>query len=388
MLYKQILFVLLNLLFAFVQAQDRWTSQSRLPVERERATAFVIGNYGYVGTGVGGDRLRNDFYRYNPETDTWTEIDTMPTLGRRGAFSFAINGKGYVGGGVNENSLLDDEFWEYDPDQLLWSKRASLPHGLVYADETLVGFSIGKVGYLLDCLMSSNFYQYDPTTNTWSSRANFPGSKGLGQVGFTIGGKGYVGSGFGMDFVTEFWEYDPVMDQWSKKANIPGPGRIDPMGFSIGNYGYIGLGINRGTFEHDFWEYHPVTDSWKQIADCPFDVWYAVGFGIGAKGYIGTGVRFSHDSGWWEYSPTSSGVKDIELSDKVNIYPNPVGDILNFESNRFDLKTYSIISVMGKVTKSGTLIGNTISVADLPGGVYFLNFPMKSGVLRKKFMKN
>ncbi|TSA31777.1 MAG: T9SS C-terminal target domain-containing protein [Porphyromonadaceae bacterium] len=387
MLNKLLISITFSLSLTFTQAQNSWTSKAGSPVERERATAFTIGNYGYVGTGVGGGRLRNDFWRYDPETDTWSEIDTMPTLGRRGAFSFPINNRGYVGGGVNENSLTDDEFWEYDPAQSKWLRKVNLPHGLVYADETLVGFSIGNEGYLLASFSRSNFYMYSPTTNTWSSRANFPGNKALGQVGFTIGGKGYVGSGSGMDYITEFWEYDPVTNQWSKKADVPGKPRSDAVGFSIGNYGYVGLGLNHSYFQHDFWEYHPLTDTWIQIDSCHYAAWYAVGIGIGSKGYLGTGIRFSHDSGWWEYTPNISSVNDIGQSEKIRVFPNPLTDILKFDSNGPEIKTFSIYSVHGQLVKTGVATDHSIPVAELPEGVYILKLFTADKVMSKKFIK-
>lgn len=101
----------------------------------------------------------------------------------------------------------------------------------------------------------------------------------------------------------------------------------------------------------------------------------AVGIGIGSKGYLGTGVQFSHDSGWWEYTPNISSVTNIEQSEKIKVFPNPVTDILKFDSNGPEIKTFSIYSVMGQLVKSGTATDHTIPVAELPEGVNIFQPP-------------
>ena len=377
--------LIMSFFITSMQAQNKWTEKSGIPVDRCLATGFSIGNYGYVGTGIVNGRLGNDFWRYDPESDSWTEIDSMPTLGRRGAFSFSIGTKGYVGGGVNSLALTDDEFWEYDSDLQKWSRKANMPSGLVYSSETLVGFSIGTNGYFNTM---SKFFMYNPATDAWSQMEKYPGPRALDQMGFSIGGKGYLGGGFGDNkYYKEFWEYDPIINQWSRKADLPGQARFNAVGFSVGNYGYFGLGEYRTDILFDFWEYHPLTDTWIQIDSCRYAAWYAIGIGIGSKGYMGTGVRFSHDSGWWEYSPDVSSVNNTGHSEKINIFPNPSSDKLYFDSHRFQGKSFSIFSVSGQLMQSGSVDYNAISVAELPVGVYFLKLLSRDQPITMKFIK-
>lgn len=381
--------IIWSLLFTSIQAQNGWTAKAGIPVRRDQAAAFTIGNYGYVGTGVTPSFPHNDFWRYDPLMDTWIEIDSMPTLGRRGAFSFAIGNKGYVGGGVNSRSLTDDEFWEYDSDRSTWSRKADMPSGLTYSAETLIGFSIGEYGYLYAPFNRFNFYRYDPITDTWSTMENSPMPKGLDQIGFSIGGKGYVGSGSGLSTtnLTEFWEYDAQLNQWSRKADLPGQDRFDAVGFSVGNYGYFGLGRHRTNLLFDFWEYHPTTDTWVQIDSCHYAALYALGIGIGSKGYIGTGIKFSSDSGWWEYTPTISNADDIEESTSVSVYPNPASNHIHIDTKKPGLLTLSVYTIMGQLVKSAQIVDPIISVDDLPVGVYILQIQAEKQQTSIKLIK-
>jgi hypothetical protein len=78
---------------------------------------MTIGNKGYVGTGVGAGS-GNDFWKYDPLTNQWTQRADVPGTPRLGAFGFSMAGKGYLGGGQSGFSgpyLLDfHEYRDYD----------------------------------------------------------------------------------------------------------------------------------------------------------------------------------------------------------------------------------------------------------------------------------
>lgn len=83
---------------------------------RDWAVAFVIGDNAYLGTGESGtSNYLNDFWQYNPTTDSWTEVDSLPASSRELAVGFAIGNKGYVGTGGSGPFNLFDDFWEFTP---------------------------------------------------------------------------------------------------------------------------------------------------------------------------------------------------------------------------------------------------------------------------------
>lgn len=369
------------------QAQGVWEKKADFPELRDMAVAFSIEGFGYVGTGTDTVKLTNDFWKYDPVDDTWEEVASMPTLGRRGAFCFVIDNKAYVGGGVNENMRKDNEFWQYDPSTNEWIRKNDLP-ALTFSQGTLTGFSIDNRGFLLATFNANNFLEYDPQSDSWINMANFPGQGRIFQVGFTVGAKAYFGLGFGMLSPTsELWEYDPTTNQWSQKTDFPGVTRDAAVGFGIENIGMIGLGINQGVILNDFWEYNPTTDSWRQIESCGYHAFDAFAMTIDSKGYVGTGVSITGRE-FWEYTPNLSSVNQIEQLAVVNISPNPATNTLFISPNDLNISAFTIFNASGKLVQKGSYLGNTINISGLPQGIFILQLQTNNKVFSKKFVKN
>ena len=73
-----------------------WTRKADYPGNSAGGeVGFSIGTKGYVGAGIA-----NEFWEYDPATDTWTQKSSMPgTYGIAGAVGFSIGTKGYIGTG-------------------------------------------------------------------------------------------------------------------------------------------------------------------------------------------------------------------------------------------------------------------------------------------------
>lgn len=85
----------------------------------------------------------------------------------------------------------------------------------------------------------------------------------------------------------------------------------------------------------------------------------------------------------WECDTTSS--KDTFISNDIALYPNPVSDILNIETNfQGKLKIYN---AQGKCLKIYQDIPTSISLEALNEGVYFLSFEQTDQVITKRFVK-
>jgi len=276
---------------------------------RASGIAFSIGNKGYYGTGYGTSNIQyNDIWEFDPAINTWTQKALFNGEPRFAAVGFSIGNKGYVGTGYNASKKFKD-FWQYDPALNKWTLLDSVP-GL--PRKYAFGFSIGNKGYIGSgvsengSILQSDFYEYDPATAHWVSKADVIEKRESG-VGFSIGSKGYLG--MGRDATgsnsNKFWEFDPSdssngldinnnpLGKWTQKS-VPATltGRYVSVGFSIGNKGYIGTGFDGNNYLKDFWEYDPTTNSWLQQPDFGGEGrGYAVGFSIGSKGYIGTGAN-------------------------------------------------------------------------------------------------
>ena len=49
--------------------------------------------------------LTNDFWEYNPTTNSWSQKEIFPGSNRDKAVGFSINDKGYVGTGSSSTSI-------------------------------------------------------------------------------------------------------------------------------------------------------------------------------------------------------------------------------------------------------------------------------------------
>lgn len=61
--------------------------------DRSNAVAFEISGFGYLGTGFDGTSRMNDFWKYDPNTNGWTQRADFPGPARSEAIGFSILGK-------------------------------------------------------------------------------------------------------------------------------------------------------------------------------------------------------------------------------------------------------------------------------------------------------
>ncbi len=83
----------------------------------------------------------------------------------------------------------------------------------------------------------------------------------------------------------------------------------------------------------------------------------------------------------YKLETTPLSVEDMENSQKVKVYPNPVKDILNIAFEKDGNYAYSLYSLTGQTVKSGEFDRKTnqLTVSGLPKGVYVLKITDKSG---------
>lgn len=317
-------------------AQDTWNRKADVGGGiRFGAVGFSIGKKAYIGTGAGVENnnaaLKNDFWEYDPVSNTWSQKADFPGGRRYHGTGMAIGNKGYVGMGfASFNTNKTRDFWQYDPVKNAWQKKASFPGP---PTSYTANFSIGNKGYVGTgrpdgASSTKQFWEYDAVKNKWTRKADFSGPARFAATGFSIGKRGYIGIGeLGSErvvFLVDFWEYNPVTDKWTQRAPFKGGGRRLGTGFSIGKKGYMGLGsilgLSVGDLKNDFWEYDPTYNTWTQKPDYPGGTrQMAVGFSIHHKGYIGTGGALVANVGrvdFWEFNP---GIKKKRSIVRVTI---------------------------------------------------------------------
>ncbi|MEY3237487.1 MAG: hypothetical protein RI883_1588 [Bacteroidota bacterium] len=370
------------------QAPNSWLKKNDFGgLKRERAVAFSIGDFGYVGTGVDTvEVVHNDFWKYDAVLDTWTQIANLPGLARRDAVAFAIGGKGYVGTGIdNDESALGiklNDFWEYDPSSNSWLQVANYPGGGGAGMYFATAFAVDSKGYVCGgksgpSFYSSEMWEYKPSINQWTQRASFPGGARYQLASFSIGYYGYVGLGANEDiYKKDFWKYNAGTNQWIQITDLPASERGACCTFTIGERGFVCMGSDGGILD-DLWEFNPNTNDWTSKA--PYggsERKNAVAFVINDKAYVGTGKGYSgKKAGMEEYIP-SLILGMNELSNiNFTVYPNPSQNSFHIVSLSENIDSYSIYSTSGKLIKEVTNQFNTILKIDhseIEAGIYFL----------------
>ncbi len=89
---------------------------------------------------------------------------------------------------------------------------------------------------------------------------------------------------------------------------------------------------------------------------------------------------------------STTSIIDVQLSELVEVFPNPVADYLNIRlQNPQDLKLLQILDSAGKhliyLDVSKVLKKGVIKVSDLPGGVYFLRIETTSNIFQQRIIK-
>jgi N-acetylneuraminic acid mutarotase len=112
-----------------------WTEKAEFEFgDRHHPFYFAINGIPYVGFGHGND-IYNDFYKYDEQQNSWITLNNFPDEARVAGTQFSLNGKGYVlsGDGDDHGPLDSGEFWEYEPNTDSWQELNSHPGGARWA---------------------------------------------------------------------------------------------------------------------------------------------------------------------------------------------------------------------------------------------------------------
>jgi len=393
---KKVFTILFVCLFISTPLISQWSQSTNYAgAATDGAPCFVIGNYSYVGGGIGSKK----FYKFDPANESWTQLSDIPSGFNRGwAFSFVISGKGYIcGGDKTGNFAVYKDVREYNPATDTWTKKADLPIAMDGAFSCSVNGKGYVIGGFNGSVALSSVYEYDPVANIWTSKASYPGGQAIFPAGFVINNKIYVGIGSmsGMAGTNLFYEYNPATNIWAQKANFPGGVRQASIGFAIGNIGYIGGGEqNYSTMYYDFYKYSPLTNSWVKdnslnMQNGTAAAWCS-SFVIGTTVYYGLGASFA--GGSLNYSnkfykaSISVGMAEMKKEYKIKVYPNPAIEKINIEIP-YGYKPTSII-ILNSLGQKCLVNSNDkrIDISSLTSGLYFVEIHNKTKLLRSKFI--
>lgn len=387
------LMVLLMLYSICSTAANHWDKRATVGgSKRERGSSFVIGNRGYVCCGQDTlDLMTNDLWEYDPGTNSWTQKANFAGTPRRNAAAFSIGTKGYVGTGINNADaalgMTLNDFWEYNPATNTWTSKAAFPGGGGTGVYYSSGFSLNGKGYFCCGKIGPSYYsnelwEYNPTLNSWASKAPFPGGVRYGGSSFVIGNYAYFGLGTDENmFTNDFYRYDPAINSWTPICFFPGSPRFDCSSFVINNLGYLVFGSDGG-YKDELWQYDPNDDYWYAKASFPGGARRSgIAFSINNRGFAGTGKGLSGvRRDFWEYIPTPpEGIEEWTSVDQVTLFPNPMNDRatlqISFElQQQIQQPVLELNSVTGELIQKSSVDKGSIAIlrGDLPSGNYLV----------------
>lgn len=307
-------------------------------IARHRTTCLPLGNKIYMGlghyNGAGPNILFDDWWEYDPAANAWTQKASYLGGECYHAAAFAIDDIGYVGTGrtsASGNTLVQD-FFKYEPTTNTWTQLTDFPGT---ARRGGVGFSIGNYGYMGIGSDASDMYRYNPANNQWVQIASVPGGNRMSAVAFSIGNSGYVGTGelssTGMAS-TDFYKYDPPTNSWTPIADVgidpflgPIP-RMEAAAFAVNGRGYVLTGddYSSGNNFKDMWEYVPATNTWSQIEDFEGTARrFLSATALNGFGYVGLGTNGTNFKDFWRFDATLSLIERNMEFVSIQAYPNP-----------------------------------------------------------------
>lgn len=228
---------------------------------------FVIGDTGYVGDGA-SPGYWNGLWEYNPAIG-WKQKATPPGGSRAFCTGFSIGTKGYFGTGSSGGVPYND-FYEYDPSTNTWTTKASLPvHRLGCASFSANGYGYIGLGGNNTGATFRDMYRYNPVLNKWDTMASMPSDTGMEEPAyFVICNKLIVTCGdsvqSGNSTTKQTWMFDPSngpKGTWTRLQDFPGPlPAYSPTGWSMGDTGFVYGGYDQyagNLYRQDMYRYVP-----------------------------------------------------------------------------------------------------------------------------------
>ena len=234
--------------YVFDPSTRKWSPIAPEPAAVPQASAvFADGTMYLLGGFTAAGASSASVYAYHPSSGSWSRVTTMPGAGTALGAVAVLNGEIYIVGGCTGGPGCNviSSAYRYDPASNTWTQLPDYPTADL--DEACAGIAgevvcAGGTNPPVDNLSGmTSTYIYHPDTNTWTQGADMPypawamgyaGSHGQLQV--------FGGAGRGEGLYNQASEYDPASNTWSA---LPSTNNAVYQGFgSCGLYQVGGLG--------------------------------------------------------------------------------------------------------------------------------------------------
>ena len=236
---------------------NSWTSLGTMPIPETHCGVAVDEADGLIFF-VGGLRglypgdSTTDVWQYNTATNVWSRLPSLPEPLSAGTADFVDGQIDYFGGNRGQDRVTDYPLhYVLTLGDTSWHTAAPMPAGRDHVASAVLNGRIylmgGEVGH--DTLHQQQIatWCYDPASDTWTTLAAMPVGKSHAESStFVYNGAIYVAGGQGDNFKASdtFLRYDPASDTWSQLPPLPVPLEgtiVQPLGDKlVVTCGYIG----------------------------------------------------------------------------------------------------------------------------------------------------
>lgn len=255
---------------------------SAMPVPRASAAACSLNGKGYIFGGRTQDgSYLNDLWQYDPATDSWTQIDTIPGAPRIKPLMIADDEALYIGLGFAKGNVYDKasylrDLWRFTPSDGKWQALKPCPN-----DKTIspVPYIEGRKIYLLYSTgwsYTDEIKYYDLETNRWDTiMEGHRAAARFAAAGGQCGGRSFLGTGLNKYNLKDWYEVDLGSNTWIERTSIPGKGRnlsacsaTDKYIYLFGGRYFAGEYTGGEVFE-EYIRYNVAEDQWERCGSMP-----------------------------------------------------------------------------------------------------------------------
>jgi regulation of enolase protein 1 (concanavalin A-like superfamily) len=270
-------------------AASPWSAGAAATQARWESESFSYNNQLYVFGGYFDRTLdaTTECDAYNPATNTWSYVTTMPASITHAAVT-VVGDTVYIAGGNigsftgGRSSVATAQVLTYDITTGVWGSVAPLPaqvtsQGMVCINNTLISFGGINATNTVD---QGGTYSLDLTnpSATWVTDASMPNPRNhLGYV--AINGIAYAVGGMHLYSQTggnqsEVDAYNPVTNTWTQVASLPVLlGGVHGTTLVVNNkivvLGGQTNGGYDGIYQANVYEYDPISNAWTTVGTLP-----------------------------------------------------------------------------------------------------------------------
>lgn len=232
---------------------DTWSVVTTIPIEVTHiGVALVNNNEIWVAGGrLWNDEQIDDVQIYNIATNTWYAGPDLPEPRGAGALVLVDNTLHYFGGFGPKPAVDDfDDHWALDLNNqgVGWQTKADFPLKRHHFGAAAIGGKIYAVGGQIDhdnTAKDNNFvHSYDPGSDTWTQLNGIPGVNSHIEPGTFAFGDKLIMVG-GENIRDKVYEFDPNTNDWNEIMTLP-QGLLAPASRVIDGTIYVTHGATGG----------------------------------------------------------------------------------------------------------------------------------------------